>query len=147
MDYDISEDTLAAYVLGEIIFGANTSLMGGVRVENTKNEYTANELVVDEEGDPVGLTPVTGDKSYTEWLPQFHLVYKTGKDSQLRAAVTRSLARPNFEDMAPWRYVNDRGLRDRDGEPRSRCHNRLEPRPHVGEVPAAGRNFLGRCLL
>jgi TonB-dependent receptor len=107
VDYDITEDTFAAYVLGEFILGANTSFMGGVRVENTKDEYTAAELVVDEEGDPVGLTPVTGDKSYTEWLPQFHLVYKTGEGSQLRAAVTRSLARPNFEDMAPWRFVND----------------------------------------
>ena len=35
-----------------------------------------------------------------------HFVYKTGGDSQLRAAVTRSLARPNFEDMAPWRLLN-----------------------------------------
>ncbi len=107
VDYDITEDTLAGYVLGEFILGANTSFMGGVRVESTTNEYEANELVVDEEGDPVGLMPVTGDKKYTEWLPQFHLVYKTGEGSQLRAAVTRSLARPNFEDMAPWRFVND----------------------------------------
>jgi len=103
VDYDISEDTLAAYVLGEFILGANTSLMGGVRVENTKNEYLAYEWL---DGDET-VSPVTGDKSYTEWLPQFHLVYKTGEDSQLRAAVTRSLARPNFEDMAPWIYVND----------------------------------------
>ena len=111
-DYDITEDTLAAYVLGEFILGANTSFMGGVRVESTKNEYAANELLIDEEGDEF-LSPVTGDKSYTEWLPQFHLVYKTGEDSQLRAAVTRSLARPNFEDMAPWRLVN---LEDREVE-------------------------------
>ena len=111
-DYDITEDTLAAYVLGEFILGANTSFMGGVRVESTKNEYGANELLIDEEGDEF-LSPVTGDKSYTEWLPQFHLVYKTGEGSQLRAAVTRSLARPNFEDMAPWRLVN---LEDREVE-------------------------------
>jgi len=111
-DYDITEDTLAAYVLGEFILGANTSFMGGVRVESTKNEYAANELLIDEEGDEF-LSPVTGDKSYTEWLPQFHLVYKTGESSQLRAAVTRSLARPNFEDMAPWRLVN---LEDREVE-------------------------------
>ena len=106
-DFDISEDTFAAYALGEFLFGANTSFMGGVRVESTKNDYMAYELVVDEEGDPVSVSPVTGDKNYTEWLPQFHLVYKTGEDSQLRAAVTRSMARPNFEDMAPWRFVND----------------------------------------
>jgi TonB-dependent receptor len=97
-DFDITEDTLAAYALGEFILG--------VRVESTKTDYTAYELILDEEGDPVSLEPVTGDKSYTEWLPQVHFVYKTGGDSQLRAAVTRSLARPNFEDMAPWRFVN-----------------------------------------
>ena len=105
-DFETSEDTLAAYVLGEFILGANTSLMGGVRVESTTTDYTAYELILDEEGDPMDLTPVTGDKKYTEWLPQFHLVYKTGENSQLRAAITRSLARPNFEDMAPWRLLN-----------------------------------------
>jgi len=113
VDYDITEDTLAAYVLGEFILGANTSLMGGVRVESTKNEYLAYEWL---DGDET-VSPVTGDKSYTEWLPQFHLVYKTGEDSQLRAAVTRSLARPNFEDMAPWIYVNDEDFEIEMGNP------------------------------
>jgi TonB-dependent receptor len=105
-DFEAGEDTLAAYGMGEFILGAKTTFMGGVRVENTENDYTAYELVIDEEGDPVGLTPVTGGKKYTEWLPQFHLVYKTGDNSQLRAALTRSLARPNFEDNAPWRLFN-----------------------------------------
>ncbi len=105
-DFNISEDTLAAYALGEFLFGPKTTFMGGVRVESTSSEYTSYELVLDEEGDAVSLSPVHGDKSYTEWLPQFHLVYKTGEDSQLRAALTRSLARPNFEDLAPWRLIN-----------------------------------------
>ena len=105
-DFTIDEDTYAAYGLTEMLFGANLSFLGGVRVESTKIDYKAYELVLDDEGDPLDLMPVTGDKSYTEWLPQFHMVYKTGRDSQLRAAVTRSLARPNFEDMAPWRLMN-----------------------------------------
>ena len=112
-DYDITEDTLAAYVLGEFILGANTSFMGGVRVESTKDEYIAYEWLDGEDS----VSPVTGDKSYTEWLPQFHLVYKTGEDSQLRAAVTRSMARPNFEDMAPWIYVNDEDFEIVKGNP------------------------------
>ena len=112
-DFEANEDTLAAYVMGEFLFGARTTFMGGVRVESTKTDYLAYELLIDEEGDPVALEPVTGDNNYTEWLPQFHLVYKTGEDSQLRAAVTRSLARPNFEDLAPWRLFN---LEDREIE-------------------------------
>jgi TonB-dependent receptor len=105
-DFEVDEDTYAAYGMTELLFGARTSFLGGVRVENTQIDYLAYELVLDEEGDPLDLEPVRGDKSYTEVLPQFHLVYKTGDDSQLRAAVTRSLARPNFEDMAPWRLLN-----------------------------------------
>lgn len=105
-DFDITEDTYAAYGMTELLFGANVSFLGGVRVENTQSDYKAYELVLDDEGDPLDLMPVTGDKSYTEWLPQFHLVYKLGSETQLRAAVTRSLARPNFEDVAPWRLVN-----------------------------------------
>ena len=112
-DFEITEDTFAAYALGEFLFGAKTTFMGGVRVESTSSEYTAYELIIDEEGDPVSLSPVYGDKKYTEWLPQFHLVYKTSKDSQLRAALTRTLARPNFEDVAPWRLAN---LEDREVE-------------------------------
>jgi TonB-dependent receptor len=105
-DFSIDEDTYAAYAMTELLLGPKTSFLGGVRVESTKVDYLAYELVLDEEGDPLELMPVIGDKSYTEWLPQFHLVYKTGEDSQLRAAITRSLARPNFEDMAPWRLLN-----------------------------------------
>jgi len=105
-DFTIDEDTLAAYAMTELLFGPKTSFLGGVRVESTSVDYLAYELTLDEEGDPLELVPVTGDNSYTEWLPQVHMVYKTGEDSQLRAAITRSLARPNFEDMAPWRLLN-----------------------------------------
>jgi TonB-dependent receptor len=105
-DFESTEDTLAAYGMAEFLFGDRTTFLGGVRVENTTTDYTAYELILDEEGDPLGLSPVTGGKDYTEWLPQFHLIFKTSDASQLRAAVTRTLARPNFYDLAPWRLVN-----------------------------------------
>jgi TonB-dependent receptor len=105
-DFEASEDTIAAYGMVELMFGGTSTLLGGVRVENTTTSYTANELILDEEGDPVALSPVTGEKDYTEWLPQFHYVYRLDERSNLRAAVTRTLARPNFENVAPWRLIN-----------------------------------------
>ncbi len=116
-DFNVGEDTWAAFAMTELLFGPKTSFMGGVRVESTKVDYLAYELILDEEGDPLDLTPVTGDKSYTEWLPQFSMVYKTGAESQLRAAITRSLARPNFEDMAPWRLINIEDMEIELGNP------------------------------
>jgi TonB-dependent receptor len=105
-DFDSSEDTLAAYGMVELQFNGKTTILGGVRVENTTTKYDAFELGLDEEGDPLELIPVSGGAEYTEWLPQFHLIYKLSDKSNLRAAITRSLARPNFEDLAPWRLTN-----------------------------------------
>ncbi len=105
-DFDSSEDTYAAYGMVELIFGGKTTILGGVRVENTTTHYDAWELAFDEEGDPLELMPVQGGKEYTEWLPQFHLVYKLNNKSNLRAAITKTLARPNFEDLAPFRLIS-----------------------------------------
>ena len=105
-DFKATEDTLAAYGMTEIAFGPRTTFLGGVRVENTDNSFNAFELAFDEEGDPLDLTPVEGGSDYTEWLPMFHLRYQTGSKSNLRAAITRTLARPNFEDMAPFQLTN-----------------------------------------
>jgi TonB-dependent receptor len=105
-DFSSSEDTIAGFGMVELMFGGKTTLLGGVRVESTSTDYTAYELILDEEGDPLGLSPTQGSNDYTEWLPQVHLIYRLGKSSNLRAAVTRSLARPNFEAVAPWRLIN-----------------------------------------
>ncbi len=105
-DFTSSEDTYAAFGMGEFIFGGGTTLVGGVRVERTETEYDAWELAFDEEGDPLELLPVSDSNSYTEWLPQFSLVHKLSDQSNLRAGLTRTLARPNFEDLAPFRLIN-----------------------------------------
>lgn len=105
-DFKASEDTLAAYGMTELAFGAKATFLGGVRVESTETTFNAFELAFDEEGDPLDLTPVEGGSDYTEWLPMFHLRYQTDSKSNLRAAVTRTLARPNFEDMAPFQLTN-----------------------------------------
>jgi TonB-dependent receptor len=105
-DFTSGEDTLAAYGMAELAFGNRATLLGGVRVEDTDTDYRAFELVFDEEGDPTDLSPVTGGQSYTEFLPMVHLKYRVDDKSNLRAAVTRTLARPNFEDLAPFQLTN-----------------------------------------
>jgi TonB-dependent receptor len=105
-DFTSSEDTYAGYGMGELIFGGGTTLVGGLRVEHTKTDYNAWELAFDVEGDPLELLPISDGNSYTEWLPQFSLVHKLSEQSNLRAGLTRTLARPNFEDLAPFRLIN-----------------------------------------
>jgi TonB-dependent receptor len=97
-DFTSTEDTVAAYGMTEIAFGPKTTFLGGVRVESTDTEYQSFEFDADEEV----LTSVRGGNSYTEWLPMVHVKRRLDDKSNLRAAATRTLARANFEDLAPF---------------------------------------------
>jgi TonB-dependent receptor len=81
-------------------------LIPGVRVEMTDMSYEANEVRFDEEGDYEGTTAVTGENDYIHVLPSLNIRYRLSDQSNLRAAVTRSIARPNYWDIAPYRLVN-----------------------------------------
>ncbi len=116
-DYTLDEDTYAGYGLVNMDIGSNLNLVGGVRAENTSSKFTAYDLIYDAEGNPSGLIPVSGKKSYTEWLPQILLRYRLAERSNLRAAVTRSFARPNFGDIAPYQLTNREDLEITRGNP------------------------------
>ena len=104
-DYDAEENTLAAYAMAQVDVGSQLRFLGGARFESTDARYGANELVFDEEGDPESLTPVEGDNDQSEVLPMAHLVWDLGNESNLRAAATRTLSRPNFSDLAPFQLI------------------------------------------
>jgi TonB-dependent receptor len=117
VDYTTSEDTLAAYAMGEFDFSSKVTLLAGLRAEKTDTTFNAFELIYDEEGEPSELIPTEGEKSFTEWLPMVHLKYKLGDSSYLRAAVTRTFARPNFGDQAPYRLTNEEDREIEQGNP------------------------------
>lgn len=104
-DYDVSEDTLAVYGLADMQLGDKTSLLAGVRWESTDSDYQANRLIFDEDGEFAGLEPVTGDDSYDVILPSAHLRYALDENSNVRVALSRSLARPDFESLAPFELI------------------------------------------
>jgi TonB-dependent receptor len=104
-DFTANEDTLAGYGMVELELGANMTLLAGLRAENTQTDYEAFELEVDEEGDPVALRPVEGGSDYTELLPMAHFKWRLDDRTNLRFAGTRTLARPNFIDLAPYQLI------------------------------------------
>jgi TonB-dependent receptor len=117
VDYNFSEDTYAGYAMGEFDISSKVTLLAGLRAEKTDTTFTAYELIYDEEGEPSDLIPTEGDKSFTEWLPMVHLKYKLGESSYLRAAITRTFARPNFGDQVPWQLTNDEDREIERGNP------------------------------
>lgn len=116
-DYDTSEDTVAVYGMVEYQFGAKTSLVGGMRVENSDTSFSAFELQLDEEGDFAGFNPLFGTDGYTEFLPSVQLRHELDDQSNLRAAVSRTLARPRFSDLAPYQFLIEEDLEIERGNP------------------------------
>ncbi|MGA9838325.1 MAG: TonB-dependent receptor [Gemmatimonadaceae bacterium] len=97
-----SERIVAAYVM-------NTKQMGplmvnvGVRVEQTHDDYTGHVLATDAGGN-TGLSVTSGTKDYVDVFPSLQIRYAIDASSDLRFAVTRGIARPNYSDLVP--YLN-----------------------------------------
>ncbi|MCG8458779.1 MAG: TonB-dependent receptor [Holophagales bacterium] len=113
-DGELAELQLRDYLLTRERDGVNldldfraSSVLAGARWESTDADYRANEVLFDEEGDFAGIRRLTGDDSYDVILPSAHLRYALDGNSNLRIAVTRGLARPDFESLAPFELVNE----------------------------------------
>lgn len=101
VDFTVTEDVSAGYVMGTVDIGRAT-VIGGVRVERTEADFNAFDLIF-LDGDPEEPVPVTGDKSYTHWLPSLHLRMEMTESLLLRAAWTNTVGRPSYEVNAPFR--------------------------------------------
>ena len=96
-DFTANEDIYAAYGMAEFYLSDRVLLLPGLRYERSDVSYDAFEFDEEEET----LTPVSGSRTYDDVLPNIHLRYLMDQNSNLRAAVTRTLARPNYEDVVP----------------------------------------------
>lgn len=101
-NYDATEKVWAGYASGEWDINEDFRLVGGIRYENTAvdaKSYEFNDITK-------VVTPVYGTKNYGAFLPMAHLIYKPSKKLDLRAAVTRTFARPAFNELSPSTRVN-----------------------------------------
>ncbi|MBA4055898.1 MAG: hypothetical protein C0490_14385, partial [Marivirga sp.] len=104
--YSASEDVYAGYAMTKIQLN-KLMLLGGVRLEQTSVKYQSKNVVNETE-----IIPTEGGTDYTFVLPQLHARYQIAKDANLRAAITRSYARPNFSDIIPAQEIN---VNEREG--------------------------------
>jgi TonB-dependent receptor len=98
--YTATEDVYAGYAMTKVQMN-KLMLLGGVRVEHTKVNYKSY-YPVDEEN----VLTSEGGTDYTYVLPQVHARYQIDNNTNLRAAITRSYARPNFSDIVPSQEIN-----------------------------------------
>lgn len=98
LNYRASEDILSGYVRWDQNFTDKLSMILGVRVENTKTDYSAN--VFENEEDLQGTRTI--ENSYTNVLPSASLKYNVNNNFVLRGAFTTALARPNYYQLSPY---------------------------------------------
>ncbi|MBD3170274.1 MAG: TonB-dependent receptor [candidate division Zixibacteria bacterium] len=118
--YEASEDVFAGYLMTQVYFG-KLMVLPGVRVEMTQLDYTGNEIVFNEDGDYEATNEVQADDDYMNILPMVHFKYELNKRTNLRLAFTNTIARPNYFDLVPYRYVN------REDEELERGNSELDP--------------------
>ncbi len=109
--FNATEDVYAAYAMGKWQF-KKLMLLGGFRFERTTVNYTSNQVFFNFEGDLDEVVPVSGGTDYNFLLPQVHMKYSVSSDLNIRAAVTRTYARPNFQDIIPSQEID---LNSREG--------------------------------
>ena len=105
-DYDLDERVSSVFAMTEIDITQDLMLLPGVRYEHTK--FTS--VGFDFDPDAETLTPITAERSYGNVLPMVHLRYRLTPQTNLRAAFTTTLARPNFFDLVPFRVRDDEDL-------------------------------------
>jgi TonB-dependent receptor len=102
-DFNAIENIFGGYLMLNQNIGSKLSMIAGVRIEHTSQEYQGNQYDADE--DENTLTDKVAD-SYINILPGLHLKYDFNKTTILRAAWTNTLARPNYFSLVPYREIN-----------------------------------------
>jgi TonB-dependent receptor len=101
-DYDITEDTSAAYVMGRVDIN-DWRILTGVRYENT--DFTAQGNSYDGETEELNAQSFENSDDY--FLPALHIRYSISDKTQVRAAWTNSVVRPGFAQLSPGRLIEE----------------------------------------
>ncbi|KAK0330392.1 hypothetical protein LTR94_033044, partial [Friedmanniomyces endolithicus] len=97
-DYTAKEDILSAYAQGRLDIGA-TNIIFGLRVENTKFEGEAASLIDNDGTKPYDMARV--DRDDTEFFPHLTVRHSFSDNLIGRFALTRSISRPEFNQIVP----------------------------------------------
>jgi len=95
-----AERVIAGYAMNTVELG-QLRLNVGLRVEVTHSAYTGNAAASDSATGNTTISPVSGTQDYTDVFPSAQLRFAVDQNTNVRVAVTRGIARPNYSDLAP----------------------------------------------
>ncbi len=98
LNYDASEEITAGYLQSRLTWGS-WNVVAGLRVEHTRQGYDLKYPTEDVENE--------GRQVYTDYLPGLHLKYSLTHHTNLRASYFKSINRPGFFEIVPYRVINE----------------------------------------
>ncbi len=112
--YDATHDIFAGYAMVDIPITTRLRFVGGARVESSRQE-----VITTDPFDPtIGVIPA--NLNNTDVLPGLNFVYRLSADQNLRAAVSQTVNRPDFRELAPFEFTDIVGGRAVVGNPNLR---------------------------
>jgi TonB-dependent receptor len=101
-NFGADETILGGYAMLEQQLTSKVSFIAGLRFERTDVEYRGFEYNIDNDN----VTPTLGAQDYGNVLPSINLRWEAPNNTVFRAAATRSVARPNYFDLVPYREIS-----------------------------------------
>jgi TonB-dependent receptor len=112
-DYDVNnyyahEDVTAGFAEAKIS-SEKFDVFGGVRTEKTNQGFHINTFYAG------NVNAVT--KDYTDVLPSIMVKYKLNNKTNIRASYFKSISRPNYYELVPYKILGTSSAHDEQGNP------------------------------
>lgn len=139
--YDADHNVYAGYLMADAWVTKRIRVITGGRIEVSRQSINSfNPFAAD-------IDPVSAELNTTDLLPALGVVIPTTKSSNLRISASKTVARPQLRELAPFAYVDYFGAREVLGNPelrRTTIYNgdlRFELFPTPSEVVAVSVFF------
>ncbi len=135
--YSASSNLAAAYLMFDQRIAARFRLVYGVRFESYRQNLSTFEL---NSNPPI---PLNIDTIFNDFLPSLNFTYELTEKTNLRFSASRTLARPEFRELAPFNFYDFNTNTVVAGNPsltRTRINNydfRYEYYPGEGQIISA----------
>ncbi len=106
-DYTYEEDIFATYAMVRHNF-SRLMILAGLRYEHTNIRRNDGFGVILNGSRFIGVDTIETQNTHSFLLPQLQLKYKLNQFTNLRAAISYTYARPNYEDLIPAREEDRR---------------------------------------
>lgn len=110
--YDATLNVYAAYLMADVELAKDLRLIVGERLEVTDQSVAPSDIF----GEEVNIEAAQIDE--VDLLPSVNLVFNATENSKLRGSVSRTLARPQLRELAPFAFADYFGGRLVVGNPR-----------------------------